>query len=327
MDVATLAGVSLKTASRAMNGEPYVATGTRERVRAAAQTLDFSINNTASMLARGVGSKVVGLVIGDLTNPFYAALASGVESELRRHNLRLTLSSSDEAPDLERAIVSDLAKQHVTALIVVSTLDSHESYSSLQERGLPLVFVDRKPLGISADSVVFDNHEGSRMAAQRLLDLGHERIAFIGDYDRLPTYQQRLAGFAEAMDGAGVQGWRDLVRQGAHDVEAARRITLTLMAREAPTAIFASNNRAAIGAAQAITNLGASAPALIGFDDFDLATVLGITVVSHDPIEMGRRAAQLAVDAEPHPPQSIVLPTRLIERGSGERPPPPTGTA
>jgi LacI family transcriptional regulator len=326
-DVADHAGVSLKTASRAVNGEQYVRQETRDRVLGSASALGFQLNTMASLLARGITSNTVGLVTGDLANPFYAALAKGVEDEIRGKGLQLTLASSDESAETERALVDELARRQVKAVIVVSAMDEHAEYRSLQDRGIPVVFVDRAASGIAADSVVFDNHGGSRDAAAHLLSFGHRRVAFLGDYAWLPTYRDRLAGFAEAMDAAGIESWRELVRDGAHDaMTACHRTTELLDLTEPPTAVFASNNRATVGALQAFGNRPeADRPALIGFDDFDLAEFIGITVVANDPVEMGRRAGLLALEhlgAHTVEPRTFVLPTTLVARGSGERTPP-----
>lgn len=324
-DVATRAGVSLKTASRAVNAEPYVSASTRDRVLAAASDLGFQLNAEASLLARGITSNFVGLVTGDLTNPFYAALAKGAENELRRQDLQLTLASSDENPEREIAIVDELARRHVQAVIVVSTLDSHEPFRALQQRGIPVIFVDREPHDLEADAIVLANHEGGRAAADHLVAHGHRRVAFLGDFDRLPTYRERLDGFVDGMRAASIDDWRQWVRPGAHDTETACALTLDLLdSSPAPTAIFASNNRATVGALRALAERPDAAPALVGFDDFDLASVLGVTVVAHDPVEMGRRAAAAVLerlDDRGRRHELVTLPTRLIARGSGERPP------
>ncbi|WBU38192.1 LacI family DNA-binding transcriptional regulator [Homoserinibacter sp. YIM 151385] len=322
-DVAGEASVSLKTASRAVNNEPHVSQATRDRVLAAARRLGFQLNTGASLLARGLTSNSVGLVTGDLANPFYAALAKGIESELRTRGMQVTLASSDESPEIETALVGELARRQVRAVIVVSTLDDHGEYASLLDRGIPLVFVDRPASGIEADSVVIDDAAGGRLAAEHLLAAGHRRIAFLGDYDRLPTFRGRLAGFRGALEAAGVSA-PELERAGAHDPETAAARTRELLALDArPTAIFASNNRATIGALAAL-GPRRDGPALVGFDDFELAAYAGITVVRHDPVAMGRQAALLALgrlEAPDAPAQRLVLPVELIARGSGERPP------
>jgi LacI family transcriptional regulator len=319
--VAELAGVSLKTASRAVNGEPRVAEATRERVLDAAHQLGFQLNRAASLLARGLTSNLVGLITGDLANPFYSAVAKGVEQELRSQGIQLAVASSDEEPARERELIGEFVDRQVRALILVSTITDHSDLTTVQARGIPVVFVDRPGVGIDADSVLLDNRQGAHDATAHLIAAGHTAIGFIGDLSRLETHRERLAGFEDAMRAASLDPGR-WVRHDAHDVATALEEVRTLLSQpDAPTALFTSNNRITIGALRAMIELDRW-PALVGFDDFELADVLGVTVVAHDPVEMGRTAARLALGAiqRRHGELShIVLPTRLVERGSGER--------
>lgn len=322
VDVAARAGVSLKTASRALNGEPHVADETRRRVVIAAEELAFRLNGPASMLRRGIRSTVVGFVTGDLANPFYAAIASGLEQELRGHGMQLVVASTDEDGARERELVDELVSRQVRALVVASTRASHVDMAVLQERGVRVVFVDRPPVGLQADAVLLDSAAGARLAVEHLLAHGHRRIGFVGDYSRLSTHLERLTGYGEALDAAGVTGWREWVREDRHDAASARSGMRDLLSLpEPPTAVFTSNNRVTIGALSALRGL-AVPPALVGFDDFELADLLGVTVVSHEPCEMGREAARLAL--EPTGPgreraaRRVVVPTTLVPRGSGE---------
>lgn len=321
MQVAARAGVSLKTASRAVNGEPRVAEQTRARVLDAAHDLGFQLNRAASLLARGIVSNVVALITGDLSNPFYAALAKGVEQELRTKEFQLTVASSDEEPHREKELIDEFVTRQVRALILVSTIDDHRALQPIQERGIPVVFVDRRGIGIGADSVVLDNREGTRAAIEYLIHRGHRSIGFIGDLSRLETHRERFEGFVEAMSAHGLDPNR-WERHGAHNLETARKTCLELLTQpHPPSALFTSNNRITVGALQTMSELGVS-PALIGFDDFELADVLGVTVVAHDPVDMGRIAAHLALEAIERraiEPRSVVIPTRLVIRGSGER--------
>jgi len=322
--VAERAGVSLKTASRVINAESRVADATRQRVLTAATELGYQPNLAASMLARGLSSAVIGLITGDLSNPFYSAVAKGVEQELRSRDIQLTIASSDEDSDRERALVSEFVDRRVIALILVSTLDEHSALAGVQARNVPIVFVDRVGIGLDADSVVLDNENGGHAATAHLIAHGHSAVGFIGDLARLETHRERFDGYRRAMVDAGLDQWR-WVRHGAHDVESARLATLSLIDQdEPPTAIFASNNRITIGAMRAISERG-SAAALVGFDDFELADVSQVTVVAHDPVEMGAVAARLAIasiERTREASSTVVLPTWLVERGSGERPPP-----
>ncbi|MEV0895127.1 LacI family DNA-binding transcriptional regulator [Promicromonospora sp. NPDC050262] len=324
--MAQAAGVSLKTASRVLNGEPNVASATRERVQDAAASLGFRRNAVAADLARGGLSRLVGFITGDLANEFYSALASGIERELREHGLQLLTASSDEDPDREASLTGELLERRVGALIVTPAGADHSALRGEIAAGLPVVVVDRPAAGMDVDTVVIDNRGGTRAAVGHLLAHGHRHIAFVGDEPHLWTYQERSDEFLAAMRDAGVADAARWVRSGAHDAAAARDLVLELLADpEPPTAILAANNRATVGTLQALRDTpGGADVAVVGFDDFELADLLGITVVAYDAVEMGRRAAELAVarsaDAD-RTVEQVVLPTRVVTRGSGERPP------
>lgn len=319
--VAARAGVSLKTASRALGGESYVSEKTLTSVLTAAAELDYQRNAAASLLASGRLADSLGLITGDFTNPFYSALAQAVEDEIRPRGMHLSVANSRESADQEQRVAHDLADRQTKAVITVSAMTDHSEYAQLQARGIPVVFVDRPAEGLAADSVVFDNRDGGRLVARHLIERGHRRIAFIGDYAWLPTYRQRLAGMGDVLDASGAR-WRDLLRTDAHDVASSRECVAELLALdEPPTAIVAGNNRILLGAMEQIAASQAS-PTVIGFDDPEWARVLGISVVAGDVEELGRRAARLALARlgdRTREPESVVVPMRLIERRSTAR--------
>jgi LacI family transcriptional regulator len=322
--VADLAGVSLKTASRALNSEPNVAASTGRRVRDAADLLGYRLNGIARELRRGATSALVGLISGDLTNPFYSAVASGIERELRQHGLQLLTANNDEDAELERALVDAFLERRVRALIVVPSGDRHEYLAIEGNRGVPFVFLDRPPDGLAADAVLIDNAGGARAAAEHLLDGGHRRISLVADLARMAPQRGRIDGFVGAMGAAGNDEWEPYLRTDVHDVQGAERTVRELLELDpVPTALFTTNNRLTTGALRALRG-HPDPPALIGFDDFDLADVIGTTVVAHDPVAMGREAARLAhrrISGDRCPAQTVVIATCVIARGSGERPP------
>ncbi|AGL19999.1 LacI family DNA-binding transcriptional regulator [Actinoplanes sp. N902-109] len=322
--VAALAGVSLKTASRALNDEPNVAEATGRRVREAADKLGYRLNGIARELRRGATSALVGLISGDLTNPFYSAVASGIERELRQHGLQLVTANNDEDAELEQALVDAFLQRRVRALLVVPSGEHHDYLAIEGNRGVPFVFLDRPPDGLAADAVVIDNAGGARAAAEHLLAAGHRRIALVADLASKAPQRGRIDGFVQAMEAAGNEEWRPFLRTDVHDVHRAEETVRELMALEPrPTALFTTNNRLTTGALRVVHGQ-AGPPALIGFDDFDLADVIGTTVVAHDPVALGREAARLAherISGFRGPARTVTIPTSLIARGSGERPP------
>lgn len=327
-EVAALSGVSLKTASRALNGEPYVSPETAERVHAAAARLGFRRNAIARDLRAGARAALVGLIIGDLANPFYARVARGAERRLRTARLALISASSDEDPDREQALIAEMLERRVSAMLIVTSSADHSYLDTERRLGLPVVFLDREPRDILADTIVIDNAGGMWSAVEHLLEHGHRRIGLVGDLSRLSTHRERLAGFEAALTSAGVSDWSCYVRADAHDVDAATRAVQDLLAVDPPpTALITTNNRLTTGALRALR--GVDRPlALVGFDDFDLADVLGVTVVAHDPERMGELGAERILsrlDGEPGPARRMVLPTRLVVRGSGEQDPASAG--
>jgi LacI family transcriptional regulator len=322
--VAALAGVSLKTASRALNREPNVAPSTGQRVLDAADLLGYRLNGIARELRRGATSALVGLVSGDLANPFYSAVASGIERELRQHGLLLVTANNDEDAELERSLVDAFLERRVRALLIIPSGGAHDYLSIEGRHGVPFVFLDRPPDGVNGDAVLIDNVGGARSAAEHLLAGGHRRIAMVADLARMAPQRGRIDGFVAAMRAAGNTAWEPFVRTDIHDVRHAERAVRDLLELDpAPTAFFTTNNRLTTGALRALRDV-AEPPALVGFDDFDLADVLGTTVVAHDMTAIGREAARLAferISGHTGPARTIVISTSIVSRGSGERPP------
>jgi LacI family transcriptional regulator len=321
-DVAQAAGVSLKTVSRVVNGEPLVAPNTAEIVREAIDSLGYRRNEMARTLRQGRVTRTLGLVIEDVSNPFYSAITRGVEEETRARGLLVIVGSSDEDPERERALVHLLCERRVDGLLVVPASSDHRYLLPELDHGTEVVFIDRPPGRIAADVILLDNVGGARTAVEHLLAHGHRRIAIVADKPTISTAEERHQGYREALDAAGVALDPELVRLGANDAasaEAAVREVLAL--RQPATAIFTGNNRITTGALRALSGNGSVA--LVGFDDLELAELVSppVTVVAYDAAELGRRAARVLwerLSGEDRPPQRIVLPTTLVPRGSGE---------
>ena len=321
--VAEAAGVSIKTASRALNDEAHVAPITYERVKKAAAELGYRPNLLARDLRSHRTSNVVAMVIADVSNPFYLAIAYAAGQVLAAQGLLLFTGVSDEDPASEARVISGFLERRVAGLLVVSSRTDHRELQHRAESGTPTVFLDRPGHGLEVDEVMFDNVGGSRAAIDHLLAQGHRRIGVIGDLGSLPTHRERIAGVRRALAEAEVPIDEGLIVTDAHDAdgaEAAMRQLLTLPSP--PTAVFATNNRMAVGGMRAVAD-AAHPPALIGFDDVELADVLGVSVVSNSPADMGTVGAEMLLErihGRAGRRRRVRLPTELVVRRSTATP-------
>ncbi len=324
-DVAELAGVSMKTISRVVNGSGPVAEGTERRVRAAIKELGFRPNPAARSLRVGYDD-AVGVVIENIGDPFMATLTAGIEERLRDAGKSLIITSGGYPPENERAAVESLAYRRVAGMMITPTSTSHAYLGDILG-GVPVVFVDRPPVQFDTDSVLADNEGGAKLATEHLIAGGHERIAFVGDRIGLFTTSFRYQGFRSAMAAADIPILDHLVRTDVVDVETSAAATREMLAGERPpTAVISANARASLGVIRALHQDEPCVVAHVSFDDFDGAESLSppVTVIYQDPIGMGRAAAELLLQrlADPSgPSRHVLLPTRMIVRGSGEMPP------
>ncbi|MGI5273954.1 LacI family DNA-binding transcriptional regulator [Nonomuraea sp. CA-218870] len=320
-DVASAAGVALKTVSRVVNGEPGVHPATADRVRAAIDRLGYSRNESARVLRRGRTS-TVGLVIEDVADPFYAGLGRAVESVAAAHGCLLLSASSSEDPAREHELVRAFCARRVDGLIVVPAGADHSYLRPELDAGTPAVFVDRPPgPGLDVDTVLADNAGGAALATRHLLAHGHRRIAFLGDQPTIFTAARRLHGYRTAL---GRLYDERLVSMRAPTLDSVREALDRMLALDRPpTALFTGNGRLTV---TALRVLAGRPTALVGFDDFELADLLrpAVTVVAQDPARMGRVAAELLfrrLSGDGGPAEHPVLPVALVRRGSGELPP------
>lgn len=322
-DVAAAAGVSLKTVSRVVNAERGVTPETEARVREAIEQLGFRRNYVAHALRRGQRFRTLGLVIEDVGNPFYSAIARGVEEVMRERGALLITSSSDEDPLRERELSLLFCERRVDGLLIVPAADDHRYLLPEMRVGLHVVFIDRPPGNIEADAVLLDNAGGAHAAVEYLLGRGHRRIGMIGNEMTIFTARERWRGFCDALDAAGHEVDDAIVRVGIHDTETAERVAHELLSlSDPPTALFAGNNRVSIGVLRALAAHGADVE-VVGFDDLELAELLArpFTAVSYDPADLGRKAAELLgerLDGDTSPPRRVTVPTTLVVRGAPE---------
>jgi LacI family transcriptional regulator len=329
-DVAALAGVSLKTVSRVVNGAQTVDADMAARVGRAVVQLNYRHNMTASNLRRGDHrSFMIGLMLEDVSNPYSSSIYRAVEDVARERGVGLLAGSLDENPERERELAASLVARRVDGLIIAPAGRDHSYLRDEQEMGVAVVFVDRPPALLPADSVRADDRHGAIMAVRHLIDHGHRRIAFLGDLTSIATAQDRYVGYRDTLGFAGVPDDPALVVHDLHTAEAAEAaVACMLSGPEPPTAVFSSQNLITVGAVRALRAGGVQhRMALVGFDDVALADMLDppVTVVAQDVVQIGALAAKILfrrIDGDTSDVQTHIVPVTLIPRGSGEIPAP-----
>jgi LacI family transcriptional regulator len=273
-------------------------------------------------------SATIALLLEDVSNPFFSALHRSVEDVAERRGVLAFAGSSDEDPARERELAQAFLARGVDGLIVAPTGGDQSYLARDQRAGVALVFVDRPPRFIDADTVVSDNAGGADAAVCHLLAGGHVRIGFLGDRPEIHTAVERLRGYREALARHGIGLDPALIRHPLLRADEAFEATRELvLGPRPPTALFTSQNLITIGAVRALHELELEhSIALVGFDDVTFADVVkpGLSVVAQAPADVGRTAAELLfarLDGDRSPSRRVVLPTTLVARGSGELPP------
>ena len=331
-DVARLSGVSIATASRVLTSPHLVHQTTRERVQQAIETLQYRPSRVARRLRRDAArANLLGLVVPDIQNPFFADLARGVENVAQERGYMVFVGNSDEDADKERNYLDLMRAESVDGIILPPTAEVEPALEALARAGVPVVCVDRRLPGASLDTVVADNVRGAREAAEHLLRLGHRRIGLIEGRPHLSTRRERLEGYRHALQDAGAPFDRALVRAGDSRQASGYRLARELLEGGGgagpggrPTALLVGNNLMTLGALAAVRELGLRIPdgvAIIGYDDLPWAPAFDppLTVVRQPAYDMGRRATELLLSRVEEPerePRLVVLEPELIVRRS-----------
>jgi LacI family transcriptional regulator len=317
-DVAKAAGVSPATVSRVVNNERYIRDGTRAAVEHAIAELGFQRNEAARALRPGQTTDTIALIIEDVANPFWSAITDGAEQVARRHQHMLVVGSTRHSYDRERELLRDLVlRRRVDGVLVVPTAQpQHELHAELS-RWAPIVFIDRRPIGVAADSVLLDNQGGARGAVEHLIGQGYRRIAYIGGDPTVTTGAKRLAGYKKALRLHGLPVDPALIRLNVHTVAEAQLVANQILVTA--DAVFADNNRMAVGVLHALHEHG-GAIGLAAFDDVELAALLSrpVALVTYDATALGAHAAELLfarISGTAGPPKRSVHRTTLVTRG------------
>ena len=298
-DVAARAGVSVATVSRALSGEGrLVSAPVLERVQVAARELGYHPNNLARNMRSGT-SRIFGLVISDVSNPFFTAVARGAEDVAQRHGYSLVLSNTDENAEREAAILDVLIADRVAGIMIATTNENGEVLRRSLAMGTALVALDRRIHGLPTDSVAVDNESAAHEAVTHLIRLGHRRIAIVGGPADAHTARERLRGYERAHRDALLSIDPELVTAGTFRESAGLTLTRQLLGLSAPpTAIFSVNNLTTIGVLRALREAGAAIPgdvSVVGFDDIPTAELLDppLTVIRQPTYRMGAQAVEL----------------------------------
>ncbi|WUF51811.1 LacI family transcriptional regulator [Streptomyces sp. NBC_00483] len=333
-DVAREAGVSPATVSRVFNGGRVTAERAAT-VRAAAALLGFAPNRVARSL-RMQRASVIGLIIPDIGNPFFTALARGVEDAAQETNLSVVLCNTDEDVDKEHRYLEVAAAEQMAGVIVAAASRHRTDLSALVDRGTPVVAVDRRPRGASVDAVMMDNRHGGEEATEHLLARGYRRIACIAGPDGASTSDERLAGYRAVLrDHLGDTGQPaepppEYVVHGDFRVDGGRAAMERLLALpEPPDAVFVANNLMTVGALAALREAGLEPPGtgLLSFGDVPWPELVtpSLSSVQLPSYELGFAAAQLLqerIAGTAKPLQTVVLRTSLQVRESTSGPTP-----
>lgn len=322
-DVARVAGVAVSTVSRVINGSGYVSAESRQRVLQAVEELHFEPSRAARALTTG-RTGTVALVLPDITNPFFPAVARGVEDAASAAGYTVILCNTDDDPAQEASYISTLQEQRVDGIVLTfCSLANQEQWASLSDR-IPVVLTDRRLEQGTVDSVFLDNFGGGCLATRHLLGLGHRTIGHISGPPHLFTSQDRRLGYEVALREAGVPPAEGLVRAGDFKY-ASGYARMRELQETGVTAVFAANDMMAIGAIRAVEDAGGRVPedvAVVGFDDIGLASFVkpGLTTISQPAYQMGVIATDMLLERmggqAPRDPKQVILAPTLVVRDS-----------
>ncbi len=332
-EVAAKAGVSVGTVSNVLNRPDIVASSTRVRVLAAIKALGFVRNESARQLRAG-RSRMIGLVVLDVANPFFTDVARGVENEASQSGLAVIMCNSDEQVDRENGYLDLLEQHRVQGILITPVTDDEASLARLQARGTPVILVDRRSPSGNQCSVAVDDVLGGDLAVSHLLAAGHERIAFAGGPMSLRQVADRRDGALRALKRARPRT-ADLmvIDTPALNVAAGKRAGAQIAAADLadrPTAVFCANDLVALGVLQEMTQSGIKVPddiAIVGYDDIDYAAAAAVPLssVRQPRHQIGRTAARLlleeALEEDSHKHRQVIFQPELEVRRSSQAAP------
>jgi len=330
LDVARQAAVSLSTVSNVLNRPDIVAPETLARVREAMAKLQFVPNDSARQLRRG-RSSAIGVVVFDLSNPFWGEVTAGIESVLAPSGFVLMAGSSDASAAKERRIVRAFDERRPAGMLVASVQEG-EQLMPAYEGGTPIVLLNGVSDTLALSSVATDDRRGAELAADHLFGLGHKRIGFVNGPTTRRSWAERRRGVSDAVHARGLD-WAEAVLEIGIEIPSAREgeaiVEQMFNAHPRPTALFCGNDLVALGVLRKFATMGIHVPddfAIVGYDDIDFAALLSppLTTIRISAHELGRTSAQMLLDqiAEPEQtiPRHLLFEPELVIRESSGRP-------
>ncbi len=329
-DVARLAAVSVASVSNALNDPERVSPALRARVTSAVEALGYLPHAAARNLRRR-SSNLLGLLVADITNPFFTEMIRAIETVASAAGYSVLLGNCDETPAREEAHLTVLRAHRVGGILLAPTgLASARRTALLAATRTPIVLVDRALDGLGLDTIVLDNHLAARLAVDHLVALGHRRIALITGPATVATGAERLSGYRDALAQHGLGFDADLVRDAGFREAAAYQASTDLLARaEPPSAVLAANNLMTLGLMRALADLGRRCPgdvSVVAIDDLIWSSAFHprLTTVAQPVEQMGRRAIGRLLDRISGridgPGETFRLPPELIVRESTAAP-------
>ena len=326
IDIARAAGVSKSTVSLVLQSSPLVKEETRTRVNEAIRELGYVYNRGAANL-RQDRSGIVGIIVNDLTNSFFAELAVGMDMIVQSAGYVQFLAHSGEDVDRQRELIASMREHGIAGLIISPARGTVAAdLKPIVDSGLPVVAVVRNVPGAKVSSLLSDNHAGARAAVRHLVELGHRRIAFAGGFSDIQVYAERAQGYRDGLADAGIAVEEDLIVSSAPSRAGGVTAIERMLSRpgEPPTAALCFNDAVAFGVCDGLRARRLEPGvdfSVIGFDDVIEArtAVPALTTVAVDPQRMGQKAAQLLfkqINAGNAEPETIRTPVRLVVRQS-----------
>lgn len=322
IDVARRSGTSLKTVSRVVNGEPNVSAATAAKVQTAMDELGYRRNESASLLRRGSATGSIALVLEDSSGPFFAALMVAIEQVARINGYLLFSGGAEGDPARAARLVEAFLNRRVDGLVLATSLAQSRAVDDAVPPGVPAVFVERPSHDANRDAVLADNAGGIISAVAHLADLGHRRIAYIGDDPAYFTAGKRRDGFTRALLECGLPGDVPILMDGGAALSDAATLRHWTTGEHPVTAVVTGNNRTSRRLLYALRAAPDIELGYVCFDEWEMADLMhpAVTTVDQDAAAIGRAAAELLLSriaGADQPPAAMVVPTRLTVRQSG----------